>query len=503
MGGGLLNSLRRRYLWCLCCVGLCVAWSWPVVAEPQVPPGWRRVSRQQVKVQVQSTSHLSLRVKRNRNGRPVVEAVLVDDRKKGIPEKRLFVHFPNGERRILHTNRKGVARSVADGWPKRGVYRLSFAGEGRHAQASVQRRLDLDRVDLQIKTEFPPPLASGSKRFVIVVMLSYQGRPLRQFPLSLLLSTPDNTRDVKTPGRHQVSETLWPLMTLRSDRRGELRFVWEGKELTGPASLSLVLQFDGNRYFLPQRVPILLTVLAPGHDPTRQWLWSVGLGLLALLVLGWAGWRLQKLWKDRMPRGPVHHQPKPPPPPELAASVTFGKEGTSLEAFDVTGWLRDAGEKTPIAHAHIVVEGGLLQTGEEPEEWPKTRSDEWGRFRLQLDGLQEAEIRVYHSFYRAKTFKVKLPHRGAAHRIQIKLVSYKQLIFHLFARAVWHFSSGSSMDPTKQTAREVLAAMPAPHSEQLTPLAMLFEEAYYGAHMPEVERYTEAAEEFERTIGEV
>lgn len=456
-------------------------------------------------------------VKRDNLARPLLVGQLLDEKKKGLSGAPLRLRLPNGRELVWQTDDKGQFRRQTKGWPRKGNYQLLYKGCRRYAPALKTRALDLSRVDLNIKIELPAPLPSGSKAFAIQARLSYQNQPLKRFPLTLLLSSGSgNQKQLLPQGFQRGQEQLWPLMTLRSDRQGDIRFVWRGKPLSGPTQLKFALQYKGNRFFLPQKKELTLVVLAPPVSEWTQWMGLIWVGLLVAVGLGALGWRARRWWLERREL--------------LAAQAQRGQESASEEIvlapieglsaappgkqdMFIAGWALDTDDGAPIPGAEVLIQWqppsaqqllALREKGEEtpptpddPQTWnQQLQADIYGRFVFDCTGRPGTYVlKVGHPAYQLREQPVILPHSGQHRRIKVRLISYRHLIFQAFTKGAQALAPEHAFDPKHRTARELLSALEPARRQRLRPLASLFEEAYYGPRMPGASLHHQATEQ--------
>ncbi|MBK05912.1 MAG: hypothetical protein CL920_18730 [Deltaproteobacteria bacterium] len=475
---------------------LCCAWAgWGNIVWAQLPQGkWRKIPQKSITIELKATTQLTLRVRRDAQGRPSLHGALLDDRKKPIAGASLRLEAPDGSTRFVKTDTKGRYKLLAMGLPPKGNYAAFFNGQGSFSSSSVRRWLDLGRVDLQLSLTWPPPLPAGKKGFEVKAKLSYKDKGLTGYPLTLYLQTPDSLRKTKkgtaTPG-------YLPLMTFHTDDKGELLFLWKGnKPLEGPATLKLLVRYAGGPFFLPQQKNFELAVLAPLPDKQKNQFWSYLLGVAGLgLVLLLGG--LLRRYLSRRKQGDEHSDERfemPALPPVMEAG---GRVPHMVAPTDLTfaGRLYDAYEQAPISGGALFLITGDVDDDDDVPDSALTflvDCDEKGRFSWEFASAGVHRLYFKHPHYKSRVVSIRVPHHGEGRASRVFLYSYRYLIFEMYKTAVMRIAPDESFDPKRQTAREILKLLTGNNHRSLTPLADLFEASYYAPTMPQEVLYTEA-----------
>ncbi|MCK6510661.1 hypothetical protein L6R29_11910 [Myxococcota bacterium] len=456
--------------------------------------GWIELSKQSIAIQIQAATRVEMQVQRNPAGRPEITGQLLDDQGKGIPRAPLVLQLPDKREIPLQTNEQGRFRKEVKDFPPKGVFALRFPGRSGFRKSQIRRDLDLGRVDATFSAVFPPELPSGTKRFVILATLRYQDTPLPDYPLQLFLGRLEkekpHTSEIplllpkETPPR-TCKDLGVAVMTLKTDAKGRLRFVWQGSPLEGPAKIPLCLMFQGDRYFLPQdRRHALQIVAPPPKPPQTPWLWVSAFSALALafgaVVL------LRRKFKNSAPP-----QAQPLAAEELLRShdneQIIAQRGIRPPQDRVfAGRLIDLYEQKPVPNARL-----FLQQDDHETEVAHSRPD--GSFHWQApdDLVGPVVLWIRHSAFREKSIHASCPHYGEARSLQIGLYSYRYLCLEAFRQGVE--SLKRPFNPRKQTAREIIALLPQHTAHLLRPLAIGFEHAYYAPAHPSKELYQHVA----------
>ncbi len=463
---------------------------WAQPSKSAQDRGWIELSKQSITVQIQAATRVEMQVQRNRAGRPEITGQLLDDQGKGIPRAPLVLQLPDKREIPLQTNEQGRFRKEVKNFPPKGVFALRFPGRSGFRQSQIRRDLDLGRVDATFSAVFPPALPSGTKRFIILANLHYQKTPLSDYTLQLFLgrltkespkpSVPFADRPKDTPPR-TCKDLGVPVMTLKTDAKGRVRFVWQGPALEGPAKIPLCLMLAGDRYFLPQDRRYALQILAPSPQPPQTpWLW---IGAFSAFALGLGAFVFLR-------RKPPNNAP--PKAQALAAedvlrshdneAITAQRGVRPPQDRVFAGRLIDLYEQKAIHDAAI-----CLQQGEEEKEVARSRRD--GSFHWQApdDLVGPVTLWVRHPAFREKSIQAPCPHYGEARGLHIGLYSYRYLCLEAFRQGVE--SLQRSFNPRKQTAREILELLPKHLAHLLRPLAVGFEHAYYAPKHPSKELY--------------
>ena len=463
-------------------------------SKPNRDRGWIELSKQSIAIQIQAATRVEMQVQRNPAGRPEITGQLLDDQGKGIPRAPLVLQLPDKREIPLQTNEQGRFRKEVKDFPHKGVFALRFLGRSGFRQSQTRRDLDLGRVDATFSAVFPPELPTGTKRFVILATLRYQDTPLPDYPLQLFLGRLEKEKPLspeipvllpkETPPR-TCKDLGVPVMTLKTDAKGHLRFVWQGSPLEGPAKIPLCLMFQGDRYFLPQDRRHHLQILAPPPKPPQTpWLWVSVFSALAL-AFG-AVVFLRRKFKDSAPP-----QARPLATEELLRShdneQIIAQRGIRPPQDRVfAGRLIDLYEQKPVSNAKL-----FLQQDDNETEVSLSRPD--GSFHWQApdDLVGPIVLWIRHPAFREKSIHAPCPHYGEARRLQIGLYSYRYLCLEAFRQGVE--SLKRPFNPRKQTAREIIALLPQHTAHLLRPLAIGFEHAYYAPDHPSKELYQHVA----------
>ncbi|TNE50394.1 MAG: DUF4129 domain-containing protein [Deltaproteobacteria bacterium] len=466
---------------------LWLSFPWAVQAQGRNNPGWKELRRLRYSLSLKVPTQLNFRIVRDSQGRPQLVGRLRNDKNEGVPNQPLHLTFPNAKSQMVITDAQGQFRKHTIGWPRQGNFRMQFAGSRRFAPTFQKRKLDLRRVDLNIKAVFPPPLPTGTKSFFIDVKLSYKNKPLRNLPVTLSVQNGDA---LQSGSDNQESQPGSPLMTLYSDRQGQIRFFWQGKELQGPAQLSMVLAFPGTTYFLPQQVRNVLVVTPEIVPPTKiPWeaLLYVGLvlGLLGLLVWGW-----RQGWFERGSESQPELLEKPSGPIDTGRIERVDAlEGLAplKDSYSVGGVVLAVGEARALSYVSVTVKPTDSDDPDAPV-W-ETVTNEKGHFMLRCEHLGRVDVTFFHPHFQTKTTTLTLPQPGKPRLLRVYMASYRHLIYETFFEVTRRTSSKQAFDPKKQTAREWLAALKPEVADSLDPLAKAFEKAYYGSIIPTAEDY--------------
>ncbi|MCB9642064.1 MAG: hypothetical protein H6728_03235 [Myxococcales bacterium] len=478
---------------CLLWIGIFFAWApsvvWSQPLKREDKKGWVEVAKESISVQIQSSTNVEMQVQRNKAGKPEIVGKLSDDQGKGISQAPLVLQLPNKKQIRLRTNKEGRFRKEVVNFPPKGIFTLRFPGQGNLRQSQSRRALDLGRVDATFSAVFPKPLQSGTKEFTIHAKLHYKGTPLPDYPLQLFLGRLEKQKDAAPliprediPPR-TCKDLGVPLMSLSTDAKGQVRFVWKGGALEGAARIPLCLMFQGDRYFLPQDRRHMLQILPGKPPPSRSsWPWIAALTLFFLVGLGWF----------------LRKKPVPPAP---AAKMLDAEEVLRLHDSEeivlqrgvrapqdrmVSGRLTDIYEQRPVARAQIF----LAQEGEEIEV---TTSRPDGSFQWEAPQDLEGPLLLWirHPAFREKSLKLPCPHYGEARQLRVGLYSYRFLCLEAFRQGV--SSLNKTIDPRKKTAREILALLSDDIAKLMRPLAVGFEHAYYSPKPPSKELYQQVS----------
>lgn len=451
---------------------------------------------------------------------------LVDDRELGLKFQPIQLHLPNSSKhKTLLTDKHGSFRLTTTGWPTKGTYLMIFPGDLRHASSQCKRQLDLGRVDLVMKARFPTVLATGTKAFSIEVHLQYQGHAQDNLPVTLLMHT-KQTRSFNPsvpmlspdPVSRDVSRTHHqPLMTLYTQHRGKVRFVWQGAPLQGPAQIPIAVSFPGNSYFLPQQIQNFL-VISPEEQGSNTYLWW-GLGLLGMaLFLGWTGlhkirsWLVKRLHPVSAPSWPESL------PPLDTGSISWIPDSeipfSPEDDLSLVGVILAVGTQKPLANISVEVSPchsddmmDSMKNHTQPVQpvqpvspLYKTVTDSRGYFLISLGSPGTVRVSFSHPHVQAKQMELTLPHRSHNRILRVTLASYRHLVYETFvavARSSW---CQKPFDPKSQTVREWLRSLPHEQSEALEPLAHAFEKAYYGSLDPTAQDYETLSTFFQTRI---
>ena len=455
--------------------------------------GWVDIPLQTIRVAIKAATRLEMQLSRDALGHPSLAGRLLDDRGRGVAAP-LSLQLPDQREIALKTDEKGAFSSKVLGFPDKGLFTLRFKGQGAYLPSTLQRHLDLGRVDLTLRATFPPPLDGGVSSFTILAKLHYQGRPLPALPIQLYLGLPqlttspemtpqDKTTPTTPPAPREKTQDCRamgsPIKTLSTDEQGQVRFQWKGKALEGPASLPLCLLFSGNAYFLPQERRHTLSIGASKQPPKESSPWGYGLIGFLLLVGGGMGWLFWRRLRRRIPDLP----PLPLKEGELARQYDQAEIKNHLGRRPPTdrviaGHVMDIFEKRPIGGIALALQ---KEDGEE-KIVAHTRSD--GSFRWEAPSEAEGTLTLWFrsDAYRPFLLRIPCPHYGQGRQCKVSLYSYRYLCLEAYRKGLDAIKN--PFDPKKRTAREILALLPNALAALLRPLALGFERSYYAKETP-------------------
>lgn len=436
-------------------------------------------------IQLQSKTSVSLWVFRSQEGKPVLQGKLRDDRNKGVAKQEVLLSLPDGNSHKVKTDSLGQFRFKADKLPRKGQYQIRFNGSKDLVASQKKRFLDLGKVDMELKVNFPSELLHGTESFEIQAHLSYGGKALQNHPLTLF----SREKSIGQTTTLLKRKKYWPLMTLRTNPKGLIRFLWRGEALQGPARNHLLLKYKGNQYFLPQEHRSILIISAPiVKKSSGKSFWALLLGL-AILLIGFAVWKLQAYFLFREEK--VEKQPRIKAlytglPSIRRVGYEVFKFGSKEDARDffVGGQIWDGYEDVELPNV-------LCFREVEGEDWVRLGRSDWdGHFLFKMPKEPgQMKLRFLHSSYKDKVVSVQVPHQGQGRRLRIYMQPYRQLIFELYRKAVSRLSGGKAFDLRRQTPREILEQLPKQDAALLLSLSRAFEEAYYAPREPKSEDY--------------